>query len=201
MATENMIKADSFLEEYNMVLALEPEVCLEKNEQDFSEDFKKIFNLTNLSIKMFASSYYKNGTYLEPSDIDQIKSSLNNYANKDEKVCEFKQQLINDLTEFQNQIRAKHLQQMVEITKQQQEYENRIVALESEKNKLVRARLAKMAWPYDAKTKEYDNKIAMLQAKVEQFAQKAANIKAMRPAANEKDILIYQMQLKEKYAA
>ncbi len=198
--TRNFVSADSFIDEYNMALNLQP-VCEVEEVQDFSEDYRKILSMTNMSIKMLSTSYYKESTYLEACDIDQIKASLNNYANKDQKVLEFKQNIIHDLTQFQRQIKDKHLQEVIQITKQHQEFVKMVTTLEAEKEQLVRSRLAKMAWPYDAKTKEYDNKIAMAKARVEQFAQKVEALKDKKPVASEKDIIVFQMSLKEKFAA
>lgn len=200
MATETMINVGAFLDDYNMALNLKPEAT-ETAEQNICEDFKKLVSMTNMSIKMLSTSYYKSGTYLEPSDIDQIKASLNNFAHKNQIVFDFKQSIIHDLTQFQKQIRENHIKEIVDITKQKQEYEKMAVLLEKEKEQLVRNRLAKMVWPYDAKTKEYDNKIAMTKARAEQFAQKVAALKDKKAAASEKDILVFQMQLKEKFAA
>lgn len=169
-------------------------------EQEIPADCQKILNMTALSIKMFANSYYKSSAYLEPTDIDQIKNSLNNYANNHEKINDFKQELIEDLTKFQKQIKENHIQRIADLIKDKQFCEKQIKIFDFEKNKLIMERLSKIVWPYDEKTKEYDNKIAQLQLKIQQYTQKIENLRQMRPAANEKDILLYRMHLKEKFA-
>lgn len=174
--------------------------CSKMNEeQENIADYEKILNSTTLSLKMFASSYYKNSIYLEPTDIDQIKNSLNNYANNIEKINDFKKELIDDLTEFQKQIKAKHVKRIVDLTKEKQICEKQIQVLDEEKNKLIRERLSKIVWPYDSKTKEYDNKILQLELKIQQHASKIESLQKMRPVANEKDILLYNLHLKEKF--
>lgn len=175
--------------------------CSKTNdEQEISEDYQKMLNMTALSIKMFANSHYKPSAYLEPREIDQIKNSLNNYTKSSERVNNFKQELIEDLTEFQKQIKAKHIQRIAGLTKERQIYEKQIKILDSEKNQLIMSRLSKISWPYDKKTKEYDSKIAQLQTKMQQYIKKIEDLQKMRPAANEKDIMIYRLHLKEKFA-
>lgn len=173
--------------------------CAAVREENVTLDYEKILNMTSLSIKMFANSFYKSSEFLEPSDIEQIKDSLNNYVNNNEKVVEFKNAILNDLTKFQKQIKVNHVQKLAELEKQRQFSEKQLRVLEFEKQKLVMDRLSKIAWPYDAKTKEYDSKIAASQMQVQKLAQKIEELQHMRPAANEKEILLYRMYLTEKY--
>ena len=58
---------------------------------------------------------------MEPSDLDQIKSALSNYANKNESIKAFKKELIEDLTNFQNQIKVTQVQRLEELKKQNKE--------------------------------------------------------------------------------
>ncbi len=164
------------------------------------EDYGKIFKQTTLSIKKFANAYYKTTTMIEPRDIEQIKVALNNYACKDVKVKEFKRELIEDLTAFQNQINTNYKERIAENKRKKQICERQIQVLEVEKNKLIMDRLSRIEWPYDSKTKEYDTKIAMFELQATQFGQKAEQMQQMRPMANEKEILIYELKLKEKFA-
>lgn len=174
--------------------------CSKMNEeQGFSTDCQRILKSIIISIKMFANFYYKNSIYLEISDIEHIKNSLNNYENKNKKINEFKQELIDDLTEFQTEIKTKHVQRINDLIKERQFCEKQIRVLEFEKNKLITARLSKIIWPYDKKTKEYDSKIAQLEIKTQQCINKIENLRKMKPIANEKDILIYKLRLKEKF--
>lgn len=169
-------------------------------EENVVLDYQKILNMTSLSIKMFANSYYKSSEFLEPSDIEQIKDSLNNYANSNEKVIEFKTAILNDLTKFQKQIKTNHVQKLAELERQKQFCEKQLNVITFEKNKLVMERLSKVIWPYDSKTKEYDSKIAALQLQLQKYQQKIYDLQQMRPAANEKEILLYRMYLNEKYS-
>ena len=171
-----------------------------EQEQDISADYSKILNSIVLSVKSFANSSYKTFTYLEDRDVEQIKSSLNNYTNNNEKITEFKKELMDDLTAFQKQIRTNHVQKLAEMEKQKRFCEKQTRVFEFEKNKLIMDRLSKIIWPYDAKTKEYENKIANLHVQIQKYEQKIEQLQKMRPNANEKDILLYQMHLKEKYA-
>ena len=170
-----------------------------KEEQNYTKDYEEMLDLTEVSIKKYANSQYKFATSLEPSEIELIKKSLSNYVNSNEKADSFKKEMLEDLTEFQKQILTNHKQKIVDFAKEKQTYEKQILILECAKNKLIMDRLSKIVWPYDAKTKEYDQKIAQLQAKLQQYTSKIENLKAMRPAANERDILLYKLHLKEKF--
>lgn len=172
----------------------------ENSEPESEADYEKILNLTALSIKMFANSHYKPSAYLEPNEIEQIKISLNNYTNCHEKIDVFKKEIIDDLTEFQKQIKTNHIQKIVDLTKEKQLCEKQIRVLDCEKHKLIAERLSKIVWPYDEKTKEYDNKISKLQLQIQKYTNKIEDIQKMRPAANEKDILMYRIHFKEKFA-
>lgn len=174
-------------------------LCAKVKEENVTLDYEKILSMTSLSIKMFANSFYKASEFLEPSDIEQIKESLNNYVNNNEKVEEFKNAILNDLTKFQKQIKVNHVQKIAELERQKQLSEKNLRVIEYEKKKLVMDRLSKVIWPYDAKTKEFDVKIASLQLQVQKYAQKIEELVQKRPAANEKEILLYRMYLNEKY--
>lgn len=163
-------------------------------------EYEKILNLTTMSMKMFANSYYKETAFLEASDIEQIKTSLSNFNNKNEKVNEFKNFILEELTDFQSHIKTKHNQKIAQITKEKLFLERQLSVITFAKNKLVRERLARVEWPYDKKTKEYDSKISALQIKIQKWEQRIEEEQKKRPYVSEKDILMYQMYLKEKYA-
>lgn len=170
-----------------------------KPEHSNSKEYEKILDLTELAIKKYANSQYKFASSLEPNEIEQIKKALNSYINNNEKVSEIKREILEDLTEFQKQIITNHREKVTELVKEKQSLEKQMMVLEYNKNKLIMDRLSKIIWPYDEKTKEYDQKIAQLQAKVEQYKNKIEKSKTMRPVANERDILLYKLHLKEKF--
>lgn len=171
-----------------------------QEERDYSKEYEKILDLTEESIRKYTESEYKFNACIEPYEIDQIKKALISYTNNHEKTNEFKKEIIDDLTEFQKQILTGHKKRITEFVREKETCEKQLKILECEKNKLIMDRLSKIVWPYDAKTKEYDQKIAQLQAKIEQYTNKITNLKGMRPAANERDILLYKMHLREKFA-
>lgn len=168
-------------------------------EIDTNADYNKVLSMTAMSIKTLSNSFYKSGSYVEASDIEQIKSSLINYKGNDQ-VIELKRELVEDLTAFQKRIRENHVQRIAELTKEKQFLEKQIQVLEFEKHKLLVDRLTKLLWPSNTKTKEVECKIKALQMQAQQKAQRALELSQNRPIANEKDILIYQMHLKEKFA-
>lgn len=167
---------------------------------DISSDYRKILSQTTLSMNKVANSYYKNSAYLDIREIDQIKDALNNFALNDARTMAFKREIIDDLSDFQKQIKSNYVEKIANLNKQKQDCERQIKIFEFEKNKLIMDRLSKILWPYDQKTKKYDNDISALQAKVTQYTEKIASAQQMRPLANEKDILIYTMRLKNKYS-
>lgn len=171
-----------------------------QEEKDCSKDFEKLLNLTKMSMRMFANSYYKASTFIEVSDIEQIKASLKNYKNDYKKVNEFKKHLIEDLSAFQTQIKTNHLTKIATLTKEKELMEKQLKVLEYKKHKIIMERLSNILWPYCQETTDCTTKMAMLDAKIQQTAQRIEHLKSLRPMANEKEIMMYQMHLKEKYS-
>lgn len=172
-----------------------------QNEREYEQAREKMLNYTINSIKKYAYYSLKTHAFLEPYEVEQVKKALVNYTSTCEQANEFKKELLEDLTKFQHQIMNDKSEKLIELVKEKDNYEKQIKVLEYEKSALIRERLAQIAWPYDAKTKRYDQKIAQLQAKVEQYSKKITNSRNMRAVATEKDILLYKMHLKEKFAA
>lgn len=169
-------------------------------EREYEQAREKMLNFTENSIKKYAYYSLKMNISLEPHEIEQVKKALVNYTCNCEKINELKKELLEDLTTFQYQIIAEQREIFLELINEKDNYEKQIKVLEYEKNKLIMERLSQIVWPYDAKTKKYDQKIAQLQVKVEQYAKKIENSKSMRPVATEKDLLLYKMHLREKFA-
>lgn len=169
-------------------------------ENDYTEDYDKIVNMTSIAVKKYANSNYKSTTYLEPSDIEHIKACLNNFRHEQEEVKQFKTELIQDLTNFQKQIELNYRQRISELERENDTCSKQIRVLDFEKHKLIMDRLSKIIWPYDSTTQEYDKKISVLEIKIQRNKTKIEELKAMRPAANEKEVLLYTLHLKEKYS-
>lgn len=171
-----------------------------KEEQSYTQDYARLVDLTEESISKYTSSQYKFTNCLEPNEIEQIKKALKKYTNDNEKVNAFKKEILEDLTAFQQNILTSHKERIIEVAKEKETCEKQMRICESEKNRLIMDRLSKIVWPYDETTKEYDAKIAQLQAKVQQYSNKIETLKTMRPSANERDILLFKLQLKEKFS-
>lgn len=168
-------------------------------EEDVSDDYGRLLNQATLALKNFSNAYYKNTKFVDLEDVEQIKRALKNYKDNNQRVSNFKKELIDDLTKFQQQIKTTHVERIDEFKKQYRDYKRQIIGLEAEKNRLIMERLSKIVWPYDAKTKEYDEKIAKFEALANQYERKLEEAQKLRPLANEKDILLYQMHLKETF--
>lgn len=173
--------------------------CNNLQEEDSMKTYEQILKMIPLSMKMMSNAYYKNTKFLELSEVEQIKSSLNNYAKDNKDIDGFKRVIIDDLTEFQNQIKTQYSERLNELIKQKQLCEKQLRIADYDKNKLIMDRLAKIVWPYDQKTKEYDLQITKLQTQIQKYNQKIEELKQMKPIATEKDIILYQMAFKNKY--
>jgi len=175
------------------------ELINERDDYNLTEDYNKILKLTAMSIRMHANSSFKGTETLELNEIEKIKASLANYTNHHKKVEEFKNEIIDDLTDFQKRIRSTHIQRIVDLTKQKQLCEMELNSLTNEMSKLSKGNLFQIIWPANSATKEYESKIAMMQAKIQQIKQKITSMEQTKPIATEKDILMYRMHIKEKY--
>lgn len=151
----------------------------------------KIANAMNST----ANLNFKGSTFLEPSEVEDLKRIL------DEEICDsnIKIQFKRELTNFQEKIKTDYIQQVNDLKEEKLFCESQIDMLDVAKKKIVMDRLAKMCWPYDEKTRAYDRKIEALGIQVKKIDMKIEKIMSMRPAAKEKDILIFQHQLKQKF--
>lgn len=164
-----------------------------------TEECNKLVTHTAMTINKHSNSFYKNSTCLEPHDIEQIKNALKNYKCDSPAVLNIKNALIEDLTGFQREIVEFHNKNISEMKKERQLLEKQLRICEYDKHKLISDRLSKIMWPYDAKTKEFDEKISALQKKIEFLGQKIQQQKSLRPIADAKTVLLYELKLKEKF--
>lgn len=174
--------------------------AMEKSDENFSEDYNKILNLTAISIKMHANSNFKDSEFLEINEIDKIKSSLANYTNQNKRVEAFKNELIEDLTDFQKRIRTNHIKKIVDLTKEKQLYEMEINSIQNETQQQTKGGLFQIRWPANTEKRETEGRIAAMQAKIQNLKQKILHLEQTKPVATEKDLLLYRMHMKEKYA-
>lgn len=179
--------------------SVEKKVCYTE-EAVTSGNISELLSQTAMSMNNFAHSPYKAKVMLEPAEIDKIKSSLSKFTSDDKKAIEFKKEIINDLTNLQNQIKENYMGRIQGLYTKKETCERQIKVLEDKKYGLIKERLAKIEWPYDEKTKACDVEIARLKVLAQQYQQKMEYEQQMRPAANEKDILLYQLKQKEKYS-
>ena len=148
------------------------------------------------AISCVASLQFKGSSFVEPQEIDQVKKILQGES------CNIytKKQIEQELTNFQNKINSEYKDKIKEYSAAKIELEDKLDVLESRKSKLVAERLAQFAWPFDEQTRAYDRKIYEFKARIRSFELKIQSVEAMRPAAREKDILVFQHQLKEKFS-
>lgn len=168
-------------------------------DNDFVKDYEKIIDLTTLSMDMYAHIYYKNFSYLEPIDIDQIKKSLNKFISNNNKTLDFKNELMDDLTAFQQQIKENQINKISEIANQKLACEKRLKFLNVQKQEYIINRLSCLKWPFDNEYKKYNAQISELENKSKYNTNKMIYLQKLRPSADEKDILLYKMHLKEKF--
>ena len=175
------------------------EECVDSTGDNYAGEYNKILSLTFMSIKMYASSSFKKSEFLETSEIDRIKSALANYTNNNQKVEEFKTKIINDLTDFQKQINANHIQRITDLTKQKLLYEKELTVLINGGCKPKKSNFIQIVWSVKVEQQEHENRITVLQAKIKQLGQKLTDMEQKRPFADAKDILLYRLAIKEKY--
>lgn len=147
------------------------------------------------AINAKANQKYKGGKFLEPCELEEIKKGLA-FSDCNQGIKEVFEK---ELTGFQEKIQKEYVQQIREYQQKKIECENQIEDLVNAKKEIVMKRLSQMLWPYDEKTRVYDKKISALKIQTARYAQKIEQIESIRPAASEKDIIIFQMQLKEKF--
>lgn len=181
-------------------ISKEPVLYAPKENAEFKTDYDRVLHLTLISLRTHSTSEFKSHEYLNLNDVDSIKNALRNYCNNNERIAEFKKELIDDLTKFQDKINTKHIERIDALTKQKENIENQIKLLEKEQIKLNLQKMPKFFWSNSNRPlKECEAKIAALKGQSQQCTNKIGILKQEGPTANEKDILIHQMLLKEKY--
>jgi len=170
-------------------------VANETSNETYEVDFDYIINAVVSSMTNVAKLPTKKSTFIEPNEIEAIKKSLNSYSADCEAIDEFRLAL----TIFQEKIQIEYAQKIKLYNDERIVFEAQIDSLEAAKRKIVNKRLSQMLWPFDEQTRKYDSQIDSLKIRAGRCAQKANAIMAMRPAANEKDLLVFKAQLKQKF--
>jgi len=147
------------------------------------------------ALKTAANQQFKGTTFLEPNEVEDVKKILEAEHCDNTKKAELEK----ELTKFQNGIISNYKQKLNELDEKKIAVENQLATLTSQKNSLVMKRLSKMLWPFNAETAKYEAKIEVLKTQLAKFQQKIEAIESMRPAAGEKDLLLFNVQLKEKF--
>ena len=147
------------------------------------------------ALKSAANSQFKGTTFLEPQEVENVKKSLaTEHCDNNQKA-----ELEKELTKFQAEITSNYRQKIKECNEKKIYLEKQIGILTNIKNHLVVERLTKMLWPFNNETAKYEAKIASLKIQAAKCEQKIEAIEAMRPAAGEKDLLLFEIQLKDKF--
>ena len=181
---------NSFTNRIQKLKQISQEITLETN---FSEIIGKVVSIMH----GLASLSYKGSKFLEPSEVKTINDALENRDGKIEKITELKK----ELEQFEEQIQINYSLRICEQKKERLYFEYQIDMLENEKKQIVKENLSKTLWPYDSRTKRYDCRISLLKIKMAKCTLSLAQLTGMRPAASEKDILLFQIQLKNKFTA
>jgi len=166
-------------------------------ELTLEDNLDEIINMVVSKMNSIASLSYKCSKFLEPVEIKKIQESLKIHVEKSENIKAVK----NELELFQEQIQIVYERRISQQKKERLYYEDQINRLETAKKEVMGANLSRMLWPHDERTKRFNTTIASLKAKIVKCNFKLRQLTSMRPAANEKDILVFQMQLKNKFAA
>lgn len=147
------------------------------------------------AITDMANIQYKGASYVEPREIEQVKQML------ETEQCDVvaKKEITEELTKFQESIQANYKHTIAELRARKLELEEQMEAIEKEKSKIVSKRISQFLWPFDDSTRAYDGKIYNLKCKIRSCEQKIEEYAAMRPMAREKELIRFNMQMKEKF--
>lgn len=137
----------------------------------------------------------KGSSYIEPNEINQVKKVL------DEEICspECKAEISKELTEFQEKIIAKYKDSINQYYQMMIELDVELDKLERQKSLIISKRLSQFMWPFNSVTREIDFKIKSVRRKIQTCDSRMEAVEAMRPAAKECDIRIFERHLKEKF--
>lgn len=160
------------------------------------DDIDVIVRRIASAMNRIANLGYKGSTFIEPGEVEQLKKDVFRNENIEYGL---KIELEAELTKFQQEITTHYKEAIKEYTSKIKYCETQIRVIEMSKKEIISKRLSKMLWPFDANTKACDNKIAAFKIQASRYTQKLADIEQMRPAANEKDIVMFQLKLKEKF--
>lgn len=169
----------------------------------FNDEATKMVHLAVLSLKTFSNVFYKDYPYIDEEDIEKIKNALLNYACQDSKSKLLKQELIENLNQFKLSLEIKHKKQVQELQKQVlvQRHILEELKIQEEKSTNLISKLLKISIQSSAKESSIKAQINMTSARLEKYSQQLEDLKTKGAIANEKEILVYQMQLKEKFSA
>lgn len=147
------------------------------------------------AITDMANVQYKGASYVEPREIEQVKMML------ESEQCDIvaKKEITAELTKFQESIQKNYKLTIAEFRNRKFELEQQVEIIENEKSKIVSKRISQFLWPFDDSTRAHDAKIYNLKCKIRSCEQKIEEYSSMRPMAREKEIIRFNMQMKEKF--
>lgn len=160
----------------------------------YEVDFNHVINAVVSAMSKTANQPVKGRAFIEPCEIEEIKNSLDKEIS-DTKAAEAVRE---ELTNFQNKITADYRNKVKEFNAEKIRIENEIDALMIAKSDLVNQRLQNFQWPFNDTTRSIDAKIERLKLMARKCIMKADEVLQMRPAASEKEILMFKAQLQEK---
>lgn len=148
------------------------------------------------AITDMANIQYKGSSYVEPREIEQVKMLL------ETEQCDAtaKKEIQQELTKFQESIQTNYKSTIAKYRNIKMELEEQVDILEQEKSKIVSRRISQFLWPFTDSTRAYDGKIYNLKCKIKSCDAKIEEASSMRPMAREKEIIKFNMQMKEKFS-
>lgn len=148
------------------------------------------------AITDMANIQYKGSSYVEPREIEQVKMIL------ESEQCDVtaKKEIEKELTKFQETIQANYKETISKYRNIKMELEEQVDLFEQQKNKIVSKRISQFLWPFNESTRAYDGKIYNLKCKIRSCEIKMEEASSMRPMAREKEIIKFNMQMKEKFS-
>lgn len=163
-------------------------------------DVAEILTYTTDALHNLTNSKAKAVKGLDLYDLEQIKSSLVNVTVADDHTERIKNSIIADLNDFKEYITVSYIKDVEAYKKQKIFYERQINVLETQKRWRIIELLSKISWPFDESVNELESQIEVLRVRVLKCAQRILQAGRIRPRADVKDVLMYQLELRKKYA-
>lgn len=157
-----------------------------------------IVNAITSEINYFACLSHKTFKFVEPKEIEVIKNVILKIYRVPTKTREA---LENELTKFEEEIKQDFRVKVLEYNEKRIACEEQADKLQTEKKKFILRNLLKFSSSFYKSIEIFDRKIKKLKMQANRYSDYIMLTGVTRPVAQEKDILLFKIHLKQKFAA